>query len=97
MKKKKPLAEKLEETTAKRLFLQNLQKQKQKEREERLEQKAKKLNLQVERGSRIELLRSGYAALDSKGRIVDRREVSRVAKAFAEDALLGIPSPKTDG
>lgn len=52
-----------------------------------------KVDLAKEREQLIELLRSGYAALDSVGKIVDRREVSKVAKAFAEEPLLGIPEP----
>ena len=53
----------------------------------------KKVTMQEERDALIVLLRSGYAALDSKGNIVDRREVTRVAKAFAAQPLLGIPEP----
>lgn len=55
--------------------------------------KEQKLTMAQEREQLIELLRSGYAALDSKGMIVDRRKVSKVSKAFAAQPLLGIPEP----
>ena len=56
--------------------------------------KEEKITFAVKRGNIIDLLKSGYAALDNKGKIVDRREVSKVAKAFAEEPLLGIPAPE---
>lgn len=53
----------------------------------------KKATKAKERKGIIELLQSGYAGINEKGKIVDRRS-TKVLKAFAEEPLLSIPKPK---